>query len=311
LVVGLVGADVHHASLVLVRPFAIVVASAGELIGPSALAAFALQRGHVPVAVIIVEAGHFVSSQAAARSAGNSAFSPLALGIGVARTVGTIADEASVLANTVLPFTLSVGGADRGGHVLALEATSGELTDPSAKLASVALFGVAEHVAASVAEEAVLVPLAHVVGSAGSGVLILDLAGSSASSVSGEASFVAWASVQSERRAESLALHELGVPLAVGRSAGFLRLSSASDSARASCSRANRGSVEAVASDTSAVVTAASAPRAARSSRASSGGSDERTVVRANTVGPHAVSVCKARAAVEGFRANLFATESA
>jgi hypothetical protein len=314
LIGGSVGAEVHHASLVDVRPFAIVVAGAGELIGPCALAARALQGGHVPEAVIVVQARCFVGGQAAARAARRGAVSPLALGIGVARTVGTIADEAGVLASAVLPFALLVGSADSVGHVLALEAAGGELADPCAELSSVALLGVGEDVAASVAEEAVLVPLAQAVGSTRSGVLVLDLASACALSVGGEAGLVAWASVKREGRAASLALHELGVPLASGRRAGFLRLTSASNCARASGgASADGGKAEAVASsscNTRAVVVAASSPLAAGSVGAGSAVSDERAVVRADAVGPHAVSVGEAAAGIDGFRALLFAAES-
>lgn len=69
LVLGLVGAEVGHASLVGVGPFAIGIAGAGDLVGPSALAALAAEGGHVPQANTVGGAGVFAGGEATTRTA--------------------------------------------------------------------------------------------------------------------------------------------------------------------------------------------------------------------------------------------------
>lgn len=280
------------------------------MISPGALSALTSQGSHVPIAEIVLETSVLVSSQATARTTRGSAGSPLAFGIGVAWAVGTIADEASVLASVILPFALGVGGALTCTHVLTLEATSRELTDPRTELTSVAVFRGGEDVATGVTEVVVLVPLASRIGVARSSGGVRKLASGLACGVGGKAGFIAWASVKRQGRAERLALHQLGIPLTSGRIALLLIQGSTTESTGASDTRANGGSAPAVASDTSAVVTTASSPLAARSSCASGTGCDERTVVGALSVGPHAVTIGETSAACQGFRADLFAVES-
>lgn len=69
LILGLVGADVGDASLVDGGPFAIGITSAGDLVGPGALAALAGKSGHVPQANAVRGASIFVSGEASARTA--------------------------------------------------------------------------------------------------------------------------------------------------------------------------------------------------------------------------------------------------
>ena len=95
------------------------------------------QGGEVPQAVIVIDTSSFISGNAAARTTRESTFSPFTFIIGVARIVGTIADEAGVFAHGSfgVPLALRVGSADGVAHVLTLEAAGRELTDPVAELA--------------------------------------------------------------------------------------------------------------------------------------------------------------------------------
>lgn len=175
------------------------------------------------------------------------------------------------------------------------------MADPRAKLATEASFGVRVDVASSVAEQAVAIPLAGRIGVASGGVRVLDLAGLLASGIGGKAGFVAGASVERQGAALGLALHELGVPLAcgcwaVGEVEGAAA-GGASVGIGVEASGGLRPAVDTSSGDRGAVVVAGRSAPSAAGSDGAGGLTHERAVVLANSVGPHAVSVGKARAA--------------
>ena len=273
------------------------------------------QSGEVPQAVIVIDTSSLISGNAAARTTRESAFSPFTFIVGVARIVGTIADEAGVFAHGSfgVPLALRVGGTDGVAHVLTLEATGRELTNPVAELTREARFSIVVEVAAGVAELAVLIPLTFRVSIAGSLSGVAELTSLRARGVGGEASFIARASFEGNLGADRLALHEDRIPLAVGaRTTAVLIERSTTNSTRASSTggAADGGGSIAVASDAStaggAISAGASRPFAASSSGTVCLGL-ERAVVLAETISPHAVTIGEAGAAGEGFSALLFA----
>ena len=221
LILGIVGAPVGDASLVEGPPFASNIVSTGDDVGPSALSADALEFGDVPDANGIGVADTFFVDLAAARSTGSSLGSPFAIGISIAGTVGTPAEEAAINASLLVSSELtliSIFKADVGGEEVALLAALAELSDPSASLAGVAGSGVNVDGTRGVAELLGVVPHAE-------GVVVARITScfskltslNAAVERSLEAGVVVDADVAGEDIALSLALSELGVPLTLAQ----------------------------------------------------------------------------------------------